>query len=78
MQGWLLDGYEIVQVFHPFLSSDSLHEMDEFLANIGVHDWFYEDMYSKDKEYFFQWEESEHERDSSGSTLTVWKKKLES
>ena len=64
--------YEIIEVFHPSLNSSEA--MSDYITVMGFDDFWYESMFTSDKKYYLEWRDSDHERDSSGDRLTVWKR----
>lgn len=68
--------YELVTCFFPSYSSISEKEMYSYLKKIGIEDYMTGDSFvTEDREYFLEWKDSGHERDSSNDVLYIWKKK---
>ena len=72
----LIKNYEPLEAYCPNYSSSSHDAMRAFLESIGAwDDFFYESMYFGD--YYLEWVDSDHERDSSGDHLIVWKRMID-
>lgn len=73
-----LDGYEYVESFYPYMSSESEQEMDAFIAAHQLvddpTDMFH--LVSVDRFFVMVFHDSGHERDSSNDHYTVYRRKM--
>jgi hypothetical protein len=64
--------YRYVISFHPYRSDKEYKDMELWLEAIGFDgEWFISQSFG---DYFLYFEGSDHERDSSGDRLSIWKR----
>ena len=68
-----MKGYEYITTFSPYHSNEAYEEMERFFQDndLDFDDWYVSKHIG---DFYLEFEESGHERDSSGDHLTVWKK----
>ena len=69
-----MENYDYVTTFFPYGSDKEYKEMQKFLNGLGDDIDWYESQYVGN--YYLEFYDPGHERDSSGIRLTIWKKKI--
>lgn len=67
----VMKGYEYVTSFLPNYSNDNYDRMMKFFKNIGFDgEWYVSQEFG---DWYIEFEETGHERDSSGDCVTIWR-----